>query len=153
MTATERMPGDLPPTWLFGALLAMLALHEWLPLATLLEGPWTSLGFVLIGAASVVLFLCLSRFYRAKTGIRPFTPAHELVVDGAFRFSRNPMYVGLLGVCLGVAIRLGTVSPMAVPPLLFLLLDRRFVRREEIFLRERFGAAFDDYCGRVRRWL
>ena len=44
-------------------------------------------------------------------------------------------------------------SPLVVPPLFFWVLDRRFVRREEIFLRGRFGAAFDEYCGRVRRWL
>jgi protein-S-isoprenylcysteine O-methyltransferase Ste14 len=131
----------------------MAALHTWLPIATWIVWPWSSLGLVVVAAASVLLFLCVSRFYRAKTGIRPFSPARELVVDGAFRFTRNPMYVGLMGVCLGVAIRLGTATPLAVPPLFFWVLHRRFVRREEIFLRERFGAAFDEYCDRVRRWL
>ena len=153
MTAAERLPGDLPPTWLFGSLMVMLVLHWLLPVATWIEWPWSSLGLVLIAAATVVLFLCVWRFYRARTGIRPFTPAHELVVDGAFRFTRNPMYLGLIGVCLGVAIRLGTATPLVLVPLFFLVLDRRFVRREENFLRERFGAAFDEYCGRVRRWL
>lgn len=153
MVAAERLPGDLPPTWLLFALLAMGALHTWLPIATWIEWPCSSLGLVVIAAAMVLLFLCVWRFYRAKTGIRPFSPAHELVVDGAFRFTRNPMYLGLIGVCVGVAIRLGTATPLGVPPLFFWLLDRRFVRREEIFLRERFGTAFDEYCGRVRRWL
>jgi protein-S-isoprenylcysteine O-methyltransferase Ste14 len=153
MTTAERLPGDLPPTWLVLALSSMAALHTWLPVATWIERPWSSLGFVVIAVAVLLLGACIWRFYRAKTGIRPFSPAHALVLDGAFRFTRNPMYVGLIGVCVGAAIRLGTVSPLGVVPLFFLVLDRHFVRREEIFLRGRFGAAFDEYCGRVRRWL
>ena len=149
----ERLPRDLPPVWLVLALSAMWALHMWLPVATWIEWPWSSLGLVVIAASAMLLTACAWRFYRVKTGIRPFTPAHQLVVVGAYRFTRNPMYVGLIGVCLGAAIRLGTASPLFVPPLFFLVLDRRFVRREENFLRQRFGAAFDEYCGRVRRWL
>jgi protein-S-isoprenylcysteine O-methyltransferase Ste14 len=143
----------LPPAWLLLALSLMGALHLWLPIATWIERPWSSLGFVVIAAAMVLVLVCARRFHLAKTGIRPFTPANELVVTGAFRFTRNPMYVGLIGICLGVAIVLGTATPLVVPPLFFLVLDRRFVRREEIFLRGRFGTAFDDYSRRVRRWL
>lgn len=53
----------------------------------------------------------------------------------------------------GVVICLGSVASLLLPPLLFLVLDRRFVRREEQFLRAAFGTAYDDDCRRVRRWL
>jgi protein-S-isoprenylcysteine O-methyltransferase Ste14 len=153
MTGAERPSRDIPPFWLLLALLAMGALHTLLPVSTVLPWPWSLLGLAIIAASILLMLACVFRFHRAKTGIRPFTPAEQLVVEGAYRFTRNPMYVGLVGVCLGVAIQLGTASPLFVPPLFFLVLDRRFVRREEIFLRGRFGAAFDEYCGRVRRWL
>ncbi|HEX6810131.1 MAG TPA: isoprenylcysteine carboxylmethyltransferase family protein [Planctomycetota bacterium] len=153
MIAAERLPREIPPLWLAVALLVMGALHTQLPVLTLMHWPWSLLGFVVIAASTLLMLVCLWQFHRAKTGIRPFTPAHQLVVGGAYRFTRNPMYLGLIGVSLGVAIRLGTVSALCVPPLFFLVLDRRFVRREEVFLRERFGAAFEDYCRRVRRWL
>ena len=58
-----------------------------------------------------------------------------LVEEGPFLFTRNPMYTGLCGVAVGMALCLGTASPLVVPPLLFLLLRQRFVLREEAFLR------------------
>ncbi len=153
MDAASRHPRDTPPLWLLLALLAMGALHWWLPLATWLRRPWTLLGFVVIAMAVGLALSCWVRFRGARTGIRPFTPATTLVVRGPYRLTRNPMYVGLLGVCLGVAICLGTASPLLVPLLLFWLLDSRFVGREEVFLRKQFGAAFDAYSRNVRRWL
>ena len=63
------------------------------------------------------------------------------------------MYLGLVVTTLGVAFCLGTISPWFVPPLLWFVFDRRFVRREETFLRREIGLEYDDYCQRVRRWL
>jgi protein-S-isoprenylcysteine O-methyltransferase Ste14 len=63
------------------------------------------------------------------------------------------MYLGMVVVTLGVAICLGSVSPFLLPGTLFLVLDRRFVRREEQFLRDSLGTAYDDYSTRVRRWI
>jgi protein-S-isoprenylcysteine O-methyltransferase Ste14 len=54
---------------------------------------------------------------------------------------------------LGVVLLLGTATPLLAPIALLLVLDRRFVRHEEATLRATFGAAYVEYCGRVRRWL
>lgn len=152
MPATGQ-PRDLPPMWLLLALLAMLGLHFTWPLGVWLRTPWTLVGWGVLTASAVLAAGSALRFTRAGTGVKPFSPATVLVAAGAYRWTRNPMYVGLVGIVAGVAIVLGTASPAAVPPLLWLVLDRRFVRREEEFLRQRFGADYEAFCARVRRWL
>jgi len=101
----------------------------------------------------VLVIASALRFKRVGTGVRPFSEATTVVASGAFRWTRNPMYLGMVAVTVGVAICLGSASPLLLPPILFLVLDRRFVRREEQFLREALGTAYEEYCGRVRRWL
>ncbi|HEX5054218.1 MAG TPA: isoprenylcysteine carboxylmethyltransferase family protein [Planctomycetota bacterium] len=153
MAATKPYPRDIPPLWLVLALLTMVALNCFCPIAVFIGKPEKYVGFVGIGASIVLMVTSARRFQRVGTGIRPFTSAKALVELGAYRFTRNPMYVGLMGSTLGTAVCLGSVSTLLVPPVLFFVLDRRFVRREEAFLREHFGTAYEDYCGRVRRWL
>jgi protein-S-isoprenylcysteine O-methyltransferase Ste14 len=148
-----RYPRDVPPLWLLGALLTIAALHWLWPVGTVLTGRWTWFGWELAGACALLTLGSAWLFWRRKTGIRPFHEATTLVAAGPFRFTRNPMYVGMVGLVAGIALGLGTLTPLVVPPLFWFVLDRRFVRHEERFLRARFGAAYDDYCRRVRRWL
>lgn len=146
-------PRDIPPLWLLGAVAMMVGMHFALPLAIWITDPWRDLGWIVLAASALLVLVSAVRFKRAGTGVRPFTEATTVVVGGAFRWTRNPMYLGMVGITLGVAIRLGSASPFLLPVVLFLVLDRRFVCREERFLREALGEAYDEYCSRVRRWL
>ena len=146
-------PRDIPPVWLLLTIAAMLTLHSFVPIAVWLTGPWRRLGWLVVACSVVLVVSNALRFKRAGTGVRPFSAATTVVVAGAFRWTRNPMYLGMVTATLGVAICLGSLSPLLLPPLLFLVLDRRFVRREEQFLQQALGTAYDEYCGRVRRWL
>lgn len=139
--------------WLAAALSAIWACHDLCPVAHWLPAVWTHAGWPLMALGTALGLSSIARFRRVGTGVVPFTPANVLVADGAYRWTRNPMYVALVVVAVGLAVRLPAVTALAVPPLLWLVLDRRFVRREEAFLRERFGADFDAYCARVPRWL
>lgn len=150
---SERLPREIPPVWQIGAIAMMVGLHLLWPITTWIPRPWNHLGWLVIVVSMVVQISNLQRFRRVRTGLRPFDPVSQLVVEGAYRWSRNPMYVGLVVTTVGVAMCLGTVSPLFVPPILWLVLDRRFVRREERFLRQELGAVYEEYCGRVRRWL
>jgi protein-S-isoprenylcysteine O-methyltransferase Ste14 len=152
--ANERSwPRDLPPVWLLASLLLMAGLHCLAPIAVWLPAPWRWSGVVLVAIGVLLAGTAALRFWRRGTGVRPFSPANALVAEGAFRWTRNPMYLGLTAIVLGMALGLGTVGPAVVPLAFFLLLRNRFVRREEQFLRLRFGADYDEYCRRVRRWL
>ena len=149
----SRHPRDVPPLWQLLAVGVMFGLHRWLPVWLWLPPPWHHAGWLVIAAGMVLLLMSLGRFRAVGTGLRPFTPVTALVVAGPFRWTRNPMYVGLVTVTLGAALCFGTLSPLAVPPILWLVLDRRFVRPEEQFLKRSIGTAYDDYCRRVPRWL
>lgn len=152
MTASPY-PREVPPLWLLGALLGAVALHTWLPGATVIAPPWTWAGWGLAVVAVLVMVTSAVLFRAAGTGIVPFRPATALVARGPFRWTRNPMYLGMTAIVLGTAIGLGSLTPFALAPALWFVLDRRFVRAEERFLRAAFGAPYDDYCARVRRWL
>ena len=77
-----------------------------------------------------------------------------LVVDqGPFRFSRHPMYVGFLGILLGAAVLAGTLLPLLVVPVMFVLFSVRFALPEVRHMEEQFGEEYRSYRTRVRRWL
>lgn len=105
-------------------------------------------GLVLSSAASM-------QFRRARTTVNPLRPenASALVTGGVFRFSRNPMYVGLLLGLLGWAIYLGSPVSLAGLVVFILYINRFQIEPEERAMTQRFGAEFEAYRARVRRWL
>jgi protein-S-isoprenylcysteine O-methyltransferase Ste14 len=77
-----------------------------------------------------------------------------VVVDsGVYRFSRNPIYVGFLLVLVALAVGANMGWMLVMLPILFVLLHFGVVRREERYLSAKFGAGYDDYRARVRRWI
>ncbi len=102
-----------------------------------------------ISAAGVV------SFRRARTTVNPTRPdtASSLVTTGIYRLTRNPMYLGLFLVLAGWAIHLSNAVAFAGPLLFVLYMDRFQIAPEERALAARFGAAFEDYRRRTRRWI
>ncbi len=94
-------------------------------------------------------------FVRRRTTISPLQPQRSstLVVDGFYRFSRNPMYLGMLCLLLAWAVWLGQWQALAGPLLFVLWLNRFQIAPEEQALLARFGSSYAAYCRRVRRWL
>ncbi len=95
-------------------------------------------------------------FRRAKTTVNPMKPqtASSLVTGGIYKFTRNPMYVGLLLVVIGWAAFLCSLWALLLGPVAFVLYISRFqIRPEERVLSSLFGAEFTAYQARVRRWL
>ena len=146
-------PRDIPPLWLCVAFGAEVALHYGAPMARWLYPPWTLVGIAVNVLGLALMAGAAGLFRRLGTGVRPFTDATTLVATGPFRFTRNPMYLGMVLMLVGGALALGTASPWLVPPAFGLLMDRRFIAAEERFLTGRFGDSYREYCRRVRRWL
>ena len=143
----------LPPlllvlTWAVMVLLALI----W-PLG----GPFPAPVRIIGGGVSVLGLLLSVKgaglFRRAGTTIMTFDTPDRLVTTGLFAWSRNPMYLGFAICALGGAVALGAVSALVVAVLFSITLDRWYVRFEEAMMRKTFGAEFDAYCSRVRRWL
>lgn len=122
-------------------------------LPRLFDAPWrhAAWGVVLLGVALAVAGL--ERFHHAKTPHDPYAQPEVLVTGGVYRFTRNPMYLGVTIVLLGLAIWIATWAAFLMAPVFLLVMRVAFVPREEGRLEARFGQAYLDYKARVRRWI
>jgi len=143
----------LPPTYFLASLGLMAALAFALPLADILSWPWRVLGAAPI-AAGVWLNLAADRAFKARgTTVKPFERSSALLTDGVFRISRNPIYLGMILILVGVAMLTGSLSPFLVAAGFAAIIETRFIPVEERMLAETFGEAWTAYSGRTRRWL
>jgi protein-S-isoprenylcysteine O-methyltransferase Ste14 len=142
-----------PPVYFFAACAAMVALHLWFPGVRLLSPPATYAGVALIVAGVVLAVVAKKRFDGVGTTVKPFERSSAVVAHGPFRYSRNPMYLGMFLALFGLSVLLGTLTPAAVIPVFTWIIVTRFVHREERHMEEQFGDAYRDYKRRVRRWL
>ncbi len=151
---SEKKPFRMyPPMYLGLSLLVMYALHRWLPGRQIVDWPLRYVGFFVMAVCLVVVLGTRVMFTRAGTPIRPYEESKKLVVSGPFRFTRNPIYLSMTTFLVGAAIALGSLTPFFVVPLFFFIISRDFVPMEEAMLAKTFGAEYDAYRARVRRWL
>lgn len=162
---TERSAADAPaevagviarPPLIFVGFLALgLALDYFWPidLPMLATDVRRAAGLALGLAGLALIALSFRQFTRAGTNVPTWKPSLAIVTDGLYRFSRNPIYVGLTAIYLGIALAAG--SPWAFAMLIPTLAVMQYgvILREERYLGRRFGAAYLDYKARVRRWL
>lgn len=113
---------------------------------------------VLIAWAFIVLWAVITSaafyaFWSRRTSIVPIRPATTLVVAGPYRFTRNPMYVALASLTVGMGLWMNTwwVILLLCPALM--AIDRYVIAREEAYLRRRFHTSYEEYMQRVRRWI
>jgi len=137
--------------------LAGLAAGVGLELAFPIDGPptWVRIVVAVIGVALAIFFdgSATARFLRAETSIIPFKPTTALVTDGPYRFTRNPMYVGMAFLYVAIAVGFGLIWALVLLPLVLLAVDRLVIAKEEPYLERLFGEQYLDYKRRVRRWL
>jgi len=110
---------------------------------------------IAIAATGIALAIWGERMFAAAgTEILPASPSNKkLVTSGPFRFTRNPMYLGLILVTLGIAFYAGTLPFFAVPVLVFFLCNKLFIPFEEAKMQRQFTDRYTDYLRRVRRWI
>ena len=92
-------------------------------------------------------------FRRFHTSPIPIVPSAALVIRGPYRFTRNPMYVGMALIYAGTALWLQLSWASLVLPVVLVVIYTRVITREERYLQRRFGTAYREYQLRVRRWL
>jgi len=113
---------------------------------------WIGGLFVL---ATILWFIVspFRQFQRSGQDPKPWTPTPEIVVSGAYKFTRNPMYLGMLLFCIGFAIILSDLWILILTPVCGWLIYHLAIRHEEIYLEEKFGDAYRAYKAGVRRWI
>ena len=113
-----------------------------------------SVGIGLIAVSFLAPVWALILFRREGTQVNPTSETNnKLVTAGPFQFTRNPMYLGLVVLSLGVAVATGAILMFVAPLLVFATANWVHIPFEEAKMRRQFGPAFDDYARNVRRWL
>jgi protein-S-isoprenylcysteine O-methyltransferase Ste14 len=116
--------------------------------------PLAPLGIGLVAFAFIPPVWAFVLFRREDTEIDPTSPANrKLVTRGPYQFSRNPMYLGLATLSLGIAIWIGAWPMFMAPLAIFATVNWVHIPFEEAKMRRQFGVTYDDYVARVRRWL
>jgi protein-S-isoprenylcysteine O-methyltransferase Ste14 len=156
MPAKDRARIIAPPPLLaiICIAIAFWARHfESLPLFAARSAVQVVIGAGFIVAAIAIIVSCRNVFIRHGTHPNPYTPTKAVVVTGPYRFSRNPIYVAFLIFVLSFALLANSYWFVFAAVLLLILLHFGVVRREEIYLSEKFGDEYSAYCSRVRRWI
>jgi protein-S-isoprenylcysteine O-methyltransferase Ste14 len=143
-----------PPPLIFLAGLGLgFALEALLPGSSVPDALGWILGGALLLAGIVLLFLFEREFQRKKTAANPWRPTTAIASDGPYRFTRNPAYVGMALVYVGIALCSQALWVLLPLPVVLAIIDRGVIAREERYLERKFGQEYLDYKGRVRRWL
>ncbi len=143
----------LPPTYFFIFLLLTIGLHFILPIMQLIYAPYRFIGILLLGIGFWLNMWADGLFKKKNTTVKPFEKSTSLILEGPFRISRHPMYLGMVIALLGMAIILGSLITFLVPIAFFITMQIVFIRHEERALEQTFGQKYLDYKKRVRSWL
>lgn len=139
-----------PPLIFLGALILGLALERlWR-----IEGiAHRGAGYTLFLAGIVLLMLAIQTFRRAGTNVQTRKPSTAIVERGPYRYSRNPIYLGMAAMLVGIGLAVGSAWTILMVIPFFAIIRFGVVAREERYLAAKFGAAYETYRSRVRRWI
>jgi protein-S-isoprenylcysteine O-methyltransferase Ste14 len=130
-----------------------LLLNWFVPLPPFSTVPLKVAGGILGLVGTVLGLWGIHTFHHAGTNVRPDRPVNALVTGGPFRYSRNPFYLAMTVIYLGIALYVGCFWPLVTLIPALIMVHWRIVRREEAFLENRFGDNYRAYKARVHRWI
>jgi len=116
------------------------------------------IGALIAFVLGFVLFAWLdpgasARFKQAGTSVIPWKAPSALVTDGPYRFTRNPMYLGMAALYAAIALGAGSLWALALLPIVLVVIQVAVIRREEAYLERHFGEPYREYRSNVRRWI
>jgi len=135
------------------ALIAAMALHHFWPLPAAPRALAVALGATLSVLGVGIAAWGRITLVKGGTNVNPYKPTTSIISGGPFGFTRNPLYVGIQSLYVGLSLLLGTWWGLVLLLPAFLILHYGVVLREEVYLERKFGEAYLLYKGTVRRWL
>jgi protein-S-isoprenylcysteine O-methyltransferase Ste14 len=143
----------LPPTYFFFCLIIAIALHFLLPIKQIINSPYNWLGFLFLIIGGVLNIWADQIFKKSQTTIKPIEKPTTFIQTGPYKFSRNPMYLGVSSLLLGIGFILGSVTSFVGFILFIILIEVIFIPEEEKNLQAQFGVEYEAYKQKVRRWI
>jgi protein-S-isoprenylcysteine O-methyltransferase Ste14 len=134
-------------------LVLSVLLHFIFPFVTFLSPPATYSGFLIMGFGLVLALWTRSLFLNNATTLQLSEEPTSLVTSGPFGLSRNPIYLGMASILLGVAVVMGTLVSLVFPVLFVTLIELFIIPGEERTLEKIFGERYREYKKSVRRWI
>ncbi|MDP2797109.1 MAG: isoprenylcysteine carboxylmethyltransferase family protein [Methanoregula sp.] len=131
-------------------LVLSVLLNFIFPVLAFLSPPFTYSGFLIIGFGLVLILKSRSLFLKNATTLQPSEEPTSLVTYGPFRISRNPMYLGMASILLGVAVLLGTLVTLAFPVIFVALIEFFIIPGEERKMEKIFGEPYREYKKRSK---
>lgn len=143
-----------PLIYVAGLALGVLAGRELgLPGFGIGAGARTTIGAILSLIGILVNFAGAGLFHRLRTAIIPFKPATRLVTSGIYRWTRNPMYLGMAIAYAGIAALFDSLLAVGLLPVVLAIVQTQVIAREEAYLERTFGESYRNYKEQVRRWI
>jgi protein-S-isoprenylcysteine O-methyltransferase Ste14 len=142
-----------PPLIYVVGLVAGYLLERKYPVATLPRNLSIAGGIVLCVAGLLVIRSAARTVWKANSSIIPMRPTTAIVSEGVFQLTRNPMYLGMVVIYVGIALLIRSPWALVLLPLVVLGVDRLVIAKEERYLRGKFGETYGNYCSKVRRWI
>ena len=142
-----------PPLIYAGALALGLVANKLYPMAFLPRAVSRVLGLPFIFGGLAIGLLGFREMRRAETNVDPYKPATAIVTEGPYRFTRNPLYIGMTLVYSGITALFNAFPAAMLLPLALAVMRGGVIEREERYLERKFGDEYLAYKARVRRWL
>lgn len=142
-----------PPLIYQTFMILMVAIYFLLPRSHVIPFPFNLVGLPVFVIGAGMAVRAKKEFQAAGTPMSPTATPTRLHCDGSFRFTRNPMYLGIAVGLIGFAILWSSLWNFVFAPLFAILVDRFFIPREEETLLKTFGGEYEEYRRQVRRWI
>jgi protein-S-isoprenylcysteine O-methyltransferase Ste14 len=155
MVGEERGPDvvAVPPLIYVAPLVGGLVLDRLIPLPRLPRRLARPIGVAILAGGLGLTAWFLRSMREADTPVDVHQAPRHLVVDGPFKYTRNPAYLALAASYIGISLATRATWPLLLLPTALATVDRGVIEREESYLRERFGEDYESYRSRVRRWI
>jgi len=142
-----------PPRVMYVLIMISVVLHISYPIKKIFDFPYSLLGSSLLLLGILTAVWGRTTFRKFDTPLSPGEKPKKFVLIGPYKITRNPMYLGLLLLTLGIAIILGSVSAFFSPVVFFLILNFGYIPFEERLMKKTFGKKYLKYKEKVRRWV
>lgn len=142
-----------PPILLLIHIGVAWLLDRFIALPVVVSPMIRNLGLALAGIGFLLGLLSLYAFTKARTTLNPHGSVKTIVSSGVYRFTRNPIYLGMVLMLIGFPLAFGNVWGIPLAPVFILLMNKLVIKHEEAYLEKKFGEAYTGYKSLVRRWL